>query len=96
LSETVLNAVKRELKRVSPDVKIEVEQIREVIAQEVIKREILGSEKYKQAEKAIERAINKAARTKKDSEPAATDTAPATTLPVASVTPPVAPAAPVS
>ncbi len=68
LSESVLNTIKRELKRVSPDVKIEPEQIRDVITQEVIKREILESDKYKQAEKAIERAINKAARARKEND----------------------------
>lgn len=68
LNETVLNAIKRELKRVSPDVRIETDQIREVITQEVMKREILENEKYRQAEKAIERAASKAARARKGDE----------------------------
>jgi predicted type IV restriction endonuclease len=85
LSEGTLSAIKRELKRVSPDVKIETDQIREVITQEVIKREILESEKYKQAEKAIERAINKAARARKPDEP---EVQPLTSGPAPVVNPP--------
>jgi len=64
-SESVLQAIRKELKRVSPDVKIETEQIRTVISQEVIKREVLESEKFIGAEKAIERAFNKAMRARK-------------------------------
>ena len=42
-NETVLEVMRRELKRVSPGVKIEIEEIENVLVQEVIKREVLGS-----------------------------------------------------
>lgn len=65
LSEPVLNAVRRELKRVSPDVRIEAEQIREVILQEIIKREIVEGEKFKAAEKTLARSAARVLRTRK-------------------------------
>jgi len=65
LSEPVLSAVRRELKRVSPDVRIDVEQIRNVVLQDVIKRDVVEGEKFGAAEKALTRAAAKALRTKK-------------------------------
>ena len=64
LSEPVLASIRRELKRVSPDVRIETDQIHDVIMQEVIKREIVEGEKFLAAEKALARA-NKVARPRK-------------------------------
>lgn len=65
LSEPVLSAVRRELKRVSPDVRIDVEQIRNVVLQDVIKRDVVEGEKFSAAGKALARAAAKALRTKK-------------------------------
>jgi len=65
LSEPVLSTIRRELKRVSPDVKIDVDQIRNVILQEVIKRDVVESEKFANAEKVLSRAASKALRAKK-------------------------------
>lgn len=56
LTEPVLEAVRRELRRVSPDVKIETDQIREVMAAEVIKREVMEGEKAVEAAKKLARA----------------------------------------
>lgn len=69
LSEPVLAVIRRELKRVSPDVRIEVEQISEVLLQEVIKREVVESEKYMAAEKLLNRAAAKSLRSKKSDTP---------------------------
>lgn len=68
LSAPVLNSIRRELKRVSPDVRIETNQIHDVIMQEVIKREIVEGEKFPAAEKALARA-NKTARPRKSEDP---------------------------
>jgi hypothetical protein len=76
LTDPVLGAIRKELKRVSPDVRIDTDQIREVIKQEVIKREILESEKCREAEKVIERAVNKAAKARKPEEPEDSSTVP--------------------
>jgi predicted type IV restriction endonuclease len=68
LSEPVLNTVRRELKRVSPDVKIEADQIRTVLMQEVIKRDVLDGEKFASAQKALAKAAGKALRQRKECE----------------------------
>ena len=69
MSDSVLSAVRKELKRVSPDVRIEAEQISTVLEHEVIKRDVLESEKYAEAIKAIARAAAKIARNKKEEAP---------------------------
>ena len=60
LTPPVLDVIRRELRRVSPDVKIETEQIRSVLAAEVIKREVMEGEKADEARKKITKAANKA------------------------------------
>jgi hypothetical protein len=62
LTEPVLAAIRRELKRVSPDVRIEPEHIEAVLRQEVIKRELLEDGKHAEAVKTLARAANKALR----------------------------------
>lgn len=63
LSEPVLDVVRRELRRVSPDVRIETEQIRSVLSAEVLKREVMEGEKAEEARRKIARAANKLLRT---------------------------------
>ncbi len=60
LTPAVLDVIRRELRRVSPDVKIESEQIRSVLAAEVIKREVMEGEKADEARKKIAKAASKA------------------------------------
>lgn len=74
LSEPILTAIRRELKRVSPDVRIDVAQIRDVILAEVMKREVVEGDKFAQADKALTRAATKAPRTKKSGELSAEET----------------------
>lgn len=62
LTDPVLDVVRRELRRVSPDVKIDSEQIRQVLANEVVKREVMEGEKADEARKKISRAQNKSQR----------------------------------
>jgi hypothetical protein len=62
LSDSVLEVVRRELRRVSPDVRIDIEQIRNVLSSEVIKREVMEGEKADEAKKKIAKALNKATR----------------------------------
>jgi hypothetical protein len=64
LTEPILTMVKRELKRVSPDVKIDIDQIRAVLEQEVLKREVVEGDKANEASKRIARAASKALRNK--------------------------------
>lgn len=62
LTPAVLDVIRRELRRVSPDVKIESEQIRNVLTTEVIKREVMEGEKADEARKKIAKAANKTQR----------------------------------
>jgi len=68
LSDTILSVIRRELRRLSPDVKIDVEQIRSVLEQEVLKREVVEGEKAEEAHKRIARANNRALKNKADKE----------------------------
>ncbi len=62
LSDPVLEVVRRELRRVSPDVRIDVEQIRTVLMDEVLKREVMEGEKAEEARKKISRSAGKSLR----------------------------------
>lgn len=62
LSDTILDVVRRELRRVSPDVKIDVDQIRSVLVNEVLKREVMEGEKAEEAKKKVLKAASKALR----------------------------------
>lgn len=74
LSEPVISVIRRELKRISPDVRIEMEEIINVLTQEVIKREVLEGDKATDAKKKLARAAAKPLRAKPEKEaPASTD-----------------------
>jgi hypothetical protein len=62
LTDPVLDVIRRELRRVSPDVRIEQEQIRAVLSAEVLKREVMEGDKADEARKKIARAANKSLR----------------------------------
>jgi hypothetical protein len=64
LTEPISNSIKRELRRVEPDVKTDLDQIKRIISQEVLKREILESDKSHEAVKKINRAFRKLERKK--------------------------------
>jgi hypothetical protein len=73
LSESVLDIIRRELRRVSPEVKVDNDQIRSVLVNEVIKREVMEGEKAEEAKRKIHKAAAKSLRTAsapKDSAPA--------------------------
>lgn len=54
-SDLILTAIRKELKKVSPDVKIANDEIRDVLVNEVIKREVLEGDKAIDATKKIGR-----------------------------------------
>jgi predicted type IV restriction endonuclease len=62
LSDGVLATIKRELRRVSPDARIEIDEITEIIEKEVIKRELLDGEKAEDAKNTVKRAAKVALR----------------------------------
>lgn len=61
-TDTVLEVIRRELRRVSPDVRIDIDQIRDVLLNEVIKREVIEGDKAAEARKKISRAASKSLR----------------------------------
>lgn len=76
-SDAVVDVVRRELRRVSPDVRIESEEIRDVLVNEVLKREVIEGDRASDARKKIARAATRALRApKKDSAPECAETPP--------------------
>src|SRR3990172_4808355 len=68
-SPRILNVVRRELRRMSPDAKIEVADIDRVLRQEVIKREVIEGERAEAAAKLANRAARRLLRNvEKDSD----------------------------
>jgi hypothetical protein len=63
-TDPVLDVVRRELRRMSPDVRMDTEQIRAVLVQEVLKRDVIEGDKADEARKKITRAANKALKAK--------------------------------
>jgi len=61
-SDTVLDLLRRELRRVSPDAKIETDEICTVLTTEVLKREVLEGDKAVAAKRLVSRAANRALR----------------------------------
>jgi hypothetical protein len=51
LSDTVLEAIRRELRRITPDVKVPIDDLRNVLIQDVLKREVIEGEKADVARK---------------------------------------------
>jgi hypothetical protein len=66
LSDSVLEAIRRELRRITPDVKVPIEDLRNVLIQDVLKREVIEGEKADIAKKKVQKAARKLLRTKKE------------------------------
>lgn len=62
LSDPVLEVIRRELRKMSPDVKIDTEQIKEVVLQEIFKRDVVEGEKAEDARRKIARANSRMVR----------------------------------
>ena len=65
LSEAVLETVRRELRRLS-DAKLEIEELRDALQQEVIKREVLEGDKADSARRRVSKAASKMLRARKE------------------------------
>lgn len=71
-SEPVVDTIRRELRRMSPEAKISEDELREILRNEVIKREVLEGEKAILAQKQISKAERKLKKAK-ESKPSATN-----------------------
>lgn len=72
MSDPVVSAVRRELKKVAPGVKVDIEYLRGLLEREVIKREVVEGEPAEDARKKVQRALAKEGKgkMKKESAPA--------------------------
>jgi hypothetical protein len=61
-TESVLDVIRKELKKISPDVKISNDEIKEVLISDVIKRDVIEGEKALEANKKIVRVNSKLQR----------------------------------
>jgi len=64
LSDCVLDVVRRELRRISPDVKIENDQISKVLIADVLKRDVVEGDKADEARRKLSRAAIRLAKAK--------------------------------
>lgn len=64
VSDPVLEIVRREIRRMSPDVRVEVEDLRSTVRNEVLKREIIEGEKADEARKKVQRTAGRLLRVK--------------------------------
>jgi len=62
LGEPVVSLVRREMRRLFPELKIEPDAIVELLNNEIIKREVLDGEKVKDAQQRIRKALSKNAK----------------------------------
>jgi predicted type IV restriction endonuclease len=75
LSDTVVDTLRREIRKLSPDVRVDSEEIARVIESEVLKREVLDGEKAANAKKRVAKAaanVAKAAAKAKEEKAATT------------------------
>lgn len=70
LSQPVLNVVRRELRRATPGVRIEAEDVEEAISHEVIKRDVMDSPEVQDAIKRIQKARSRKLRDRRKSQTA--------------------------
>lgn len=64
LSEPVISAIRREIKKISPGVKVTDEEIENIIHTEVLKRDIVQGEAAEEAMKTVRKALKHIARKK--------------------------------
>lgn len=64
MSDPIIGGIRKELRKIAPDVKTDDGNIKKVISLDIFKREIIESEKTKEAEKKISREIKKQQRAK--------------------------------
>ncbi len=65
-SDSVLNAVKKELKQIYPDIKVSNDEISYVLTHDVLKREIMEGEESEEAKKKIAKAYKKKEKIKSE------------------------------
>lgn len=76
LSEPVVSCIRREIRRYFPELKIEPENISDLLTNDILKREVIDGEKVKDAQQRIKKAASRNARAQaKETSPPKTATA---------------------
>jgi hypothetical protein len=58
-SEAVLSALRREIRRIFPELKVETASLGDILVNEIIKRDAIDGEKYKEADTRVKKALKK-------------------------------------
>ncbi len=64
LSDPVLQVLRRELRRMFPDIRVEADEIKAVLTSDVMKREVMEGEKADEARKKVAKSFNKVLKDK--------------------------------
>ncbi|MHB1376863.1 MAG: type I restriction enzyme HsdR N-terminal domain-containing protein, partial [Candidatus Humimicrobiaceae bacterium] len=57
LTETVIDTIRKSIKRITPDAKVTNEDIKQILLSEVLKREVLDGDKVEEAKKRISKSL---------------------------------------
>ncbi len=68
-SEPVLELIRREVRRLTPGLKVEVDQIENLLKNDVIKREVIEGDKALAAQRQVARAASRALRKRQEQKP---------------------------
>jgi len=69
LIEPVVSVIRRELRRLFPELKIESEAIIELLNNDILKREVLDGDKVKDAQQRVSKAVSKNAKAQAKKNP---------------------------
>lgn len=64
LSEPLIKALRKEMRRLFPDITVDAQQISDLLVNDILKREVIEGDKVKDAQSRIKRAENKLQKTK--------------------------------
>lgn len=71
-SDPVVSVIRRELRRLSPDIRIDTQEVESVLVNEVLKRDVLEGDEAADARRRLTRAANRQLKGKKQAEAEAT------------------------
>lgn len=76
-SDAVVSVIRRELRRLSPDIRIEADEVEAVLVNEVLKRDVLEGDQAADARRKLARSATKHLRERKQAAPALAEAEPA-------------------
>jgi Type I restriction enzyme R protein N terminus (HSDR_N) len=69
LSEDILNAIRRELRQIYPEIKVQIDEIKDALEKDVLKRDVVEGEEAEKAKKKIQRADKRQQKEKLKADP---------------------------